>query len=70
MIGGKIYGESCSKSVVENTSGQTAEVAMMFDDGLSTLSNPVTVATDMELARRERKIGTNCCPQLFSKLAL
>ena len=60
MIGGKIYGESCSKSVVENTSGQTAEVAMMFDDGLSTLLNPVTIATDMELARRERKIGTNC----------
>ena len=61
MIGGKIYGESCSKSVVENTSGQTAEVAMMFDDGLSILPNPVIIATDMELSQRERKIGTNCC---------
>ncbi len=49
-LGGKIYCESCSKSVVENTSGQTAVVAMMVDNGLSTLPNPVTIATDMELA--------------------
>jgi len=61
-IGGKIYGESCSKSVVGGTSGQTAVVAMMVDNGLSTLPNPVIIAADMELARLERKIGTNCCP--------
>ena len=60
-MGGKIYGESCFTSVVEDTSGQTAEVAMMVDTGLSILPDPVIIATDMELARRERKIGTNCC---------
>jgi hypothetical protein len=59
-MGGKIYGESCFTSVVEDTSGQTAEVAMMVDNGLNTLPNLVITATDMELARRERKIVANC----------
>jgi hypothetical protein len=59
-MGGKIYGESCFTSVVEDTSDQTAEVAMMVHNGLSMLPNPATVATDMELDRRERKIVANC----------